>query len=41
VYDPLESADRKRWDIFAPELCTKKAMQSQWLNFGAEFLQTV
>jgi hypothetical protein len=29
---------RKRRNIFAPELCTKKALQYQWPNFGAEFL---
>ncbi len=29
---------RTRRNIFAPELCTKKAMEYQWLNFGAEFL---
>jgi len=29
---------RKRRNIFAPELCSKKALQYQWPNFGAEFL---
>jgi hypothetical protein len=38
VYDSLESTDRNRRDIFAAELCTKKAMQHQRPNFGAEFL---
>ena len=33
----LESTGRKRWNIFAPELCTKKASQYQWPNL-AEFL---
>jgi hypothetical protein len=31
-------ADRKRRNIFALELCTKKALQYQWPNFVAEFL---
>ncbi len=38
MYDLLESTGRKRRDIFAPELCTKKATQYQDPNFGAEFL---
>jgi hypothetical protein len=25
-------------NIFAPDLCAKKAIQYQWPNFGAEFL---
>jgi hypothetical protein len=29
---------RKRRNIFAPELCTKKALQDQWPNSGAKFL---
>jgi hypothetical protein len=32
---------RKRRNIFAPELCAKKALKNQRSNFGAEFLQTV
>jgi hypothetical protein len=32
---------RQRRNIFAPELCTNKALQYQWPNFGAEFKQTV
>jgi hypothetical protein len=34
VFDP----SRKRLNIFAPELCTKKALKNQGPNFGAEFL---
>jgi hypothetical protein len=41
MYDPLESAGRKRRNIFALELCTKNALQYQGPNFGAEFLQSV
>jgi hypothetical protein len=30
---------RRRRNIFAPDLCTEKALQYQWPNFGAEFLE--
>jgi hypothetical protein len=32
-----QSPGRNRRNIFAPELCTKKTVQYQWLNFGAKF----
>jgi hypothetical protein len=32
---------RKRRNIFAPELCTKNALQYQRPNFGAEFLSSM
>jgi hypothetical protein len=31
---------RKRGNIFAPDFCTKKALQYQWPKFGAEFLSS-
>jgi hypothetical protein len=41
VTDIWQYPGGKRRNIFAPELCTKGALQYQWPNFGAKIKQTV